>query len=60
LENDAVVGRLLKKYKNFVCIDKPDFSVGEETQFGKMILPDRDNNLGPMFVARFKKNDISI
>jgi 16S rRNA (cytosine1407-C5)-methyltransferase len=55
LENDFVIGRLLKKYKDFVLIDKPDFSIGEETQFGKMILPDRDKNLGPMYVARFKK-----
>jgi 16S rRNA (cytosine1407-C5)-methyltransferase len=57
LENDFVAGRLFKKYEDFVCIDKPDFSIGEETQFGKMILPDRDKNLGPMFVARFKKRE---
>jgi 16S rRNA (cytosine1407-C5)-methyltransferase len=54
-ENDAVAGRLIKKYKDAVCIDKPSFTEGEETQWGRMILPDRDNNLGPMYVARFKK-----
>jgi 16S rRNA (cytosine1407-C5)-methyltransferase len=55
LENDFVVGRLVKKYKDSVCIDKPDFTIGEETQFGKIILPDQDNNLGPMYVARVRK-----
>jgi 16S rRNA (cytosine1407-C5)-methyltransferase len=58
LENDAVVERLCKKYKENVCIDKVDFSIGEETQFGKIILPDRENNLGPMYVARFKKREL--
>jgi 16S rRNA (cytosine1407-C5)-methyltransferase len=57
LENDCVAERLIKKYKDFVSIDKPDFAAGEETQFGKIILPDRDKNLGPMYVARFKKKD---
>jgi 16S rRNA (cytosine1407-C5)-methyltransferase len=56
-ENDAVAERLIKKYKDSVCIDKPDFSAGEETQFGRIILPDHDNNLGPMYVARFRKRE---
>ncbi|MDR2901199.1 MAG: 16S rRNA methyltransferase [Treponema sp.] len=58
LENDFVTGRLIKKYKDAVCIDKPDFSAGEETQFGRMILPDHDKNLGPMYVARFIKREV--
>ncbi len=55
LENDRTAERLIKKYKDAVRVDKPDFTLGEETQFGRMILPDQDKNLGPMYVARFKK-----
>ncbi len=57
LENDRTAERLVKKYKHSVLIDKPDFTAGEETGFGRMILPDRDKNLGPMYVARFRKMD---
>ena len=57
LENDGVAGRLLKKYKNLVKMEKPGFSPGEETEWGRMILPDRDRNLGPMYIAAFQKID---
>jgi 16S rRNA (cytosine1407-C5)-methyltransferase len=54
-ENDGVVSRLLKKYKDEVLIDKPDFQEGENTAFGRIILPDVSGGMGPMYVARFKK-----
>jgi 16S rRNA (cytosine1407-C5)-methyltransferase len=54
-ENDGVVARLLKKYRDEVVQDPPDFDEGEETQFGRLILPDVSGGMGPMYVARFRK-----
>lgn len=54
-ENDEVVRRLMKKYKAQVQLYRPDFSEGEDTEFGKHILPDTSGGMGPMYVARFIK-----
>lgn len=54
-ENDGVASRLLKKYGEEAILDRPDFCEGEETETGRIILPDRENGAGPMFVARFRK-----
>lgn len=54
-ENDGVVSRLLKKYGNELIPDEVDFSEGEKTQFGRLLLPDLAGGMGPMYVARFKK-----
>jgi 16S rRNA (cytosine1407-C5)-methyltransferase len=54
-ENDGVASRLVKKYQEQVQLDEPDFSEGEKTRFGRIILPDVSGGLGPMYVARFKK-----
>jgi 16S rRNA (cytosine1407-C5)-methyltransferase len=54
-ENDGVASRLLKKYGDLAALDRPDFAEGEETETGRVILPDRENGIGPMFVARFLK-----
>jgi 16S rRNA (cytosine1407-C5)-methyltransferase len=53
-ENDGVARRLLKKYGAQAVLDPPEFSEGEKTQFGHVILPDRCG-LGPLYVARFMK-----
>jgi 16S rRNA (cytosine1407-C5)-methyltransferase len=53
-ENDDVAERLLVKYKDAVALDAPDFSEGEKTKYGRIILPD-SSGLGPMYVARFWK-----
>jgi 16S rRNA (cytosine1407-C5)-methyltransferase len=50
-----VVRRLLGKYGDQVVPDEPDFSEGEKTAFGRIILPDASGGLGPMYVARFSK-----
>jgi 16S rRNA (cytosine1407-C5)-methyltransferase len=52
-ENDGVAERLLTKYRDRVTLDPPDFSEGEQTRFGRIILPDRSGGCGPMYVARF-------
>ena len=54
-ENDGVAARLLEKYRDRVSLDEPDFPEGEKTRFGRLILPDHWEGMGPMYVARFKK-----
>jgi len=54
-ENDGISARLVAKYGRRLVMDTPDFSEGEATDYGRMILPDRDEGLGPMYVARFRK-----
>ena len=54
-ENDFPVSRLLEKYAGEIELDKPDFSVGEKTKYGWLILPDTADGMGPMYVARFTK-----
>jgi len=54
-ENDGPVSRLLEKYAAAVELDEPDFAEGEKTKYGRLILPDTSNGMGPMYVARFRK-----
>jgi 16S rRNA (cytosine1407-C5)-methyltransferase len=56
IENDSVVQKLFEKYKSKVIIDPPDFSEGEKTIYGRIVLPDNDG-IGPLYVARFIKAD---
>ena len=56
LENDGVVGRLLKKKGDEVVLDSPDeIEVGEKTEFGRQIFPDQSEGAGPIYIARLKK-----
>ena len=55
VENDGVVERLFSKYGTQVSIDLPDFEIGENTKYGRMIMPDQCDGMGPMYVARFFK-----
>ncbi|MDR2048969.1 MAG: 16S rRNA methyltransferase [Treponema sp.] len=54
-ENDGAAEKLLAKYGNRAAVDPPDFPEGEQTGFGRIILPDRSGGSGPMYVARFIK-----
>jgi 16S rRNA (cytosine1407-C5)-methyltransferase len=54
-ENDGVAARLLEKYRDRVSLDEPGFPEGEKTRFGRLILPDQWEGMGPMYVARFRK-----
>ncbi|MCL1928618.1 MAG: 16S rRNA methyltransferase [Treponema sp.] len=65
-ENDGVAGRLLNKYGNknrsgesesYCILDKPDFLEGEDTEYGRVILPDTAEGAGPLYVARFIKHE---
>ncbi|MDR1637859.1 MAG: 16S rRNA methyltransferase [Treponema sp.] len=64
-ENDGVAGRLLEKYGTLpaqttgrVRLDPPGFPEGEETRYGRIILPDLSGGMGPMYVARFRKDPV--
>jgi 16S rRNA (cytosine1407-C5)-methyltransferase len=59
-ENDGVVARLVAKYGAEVVLDKADFTEGEETRFGRLILPDEDGGLGPMYIAIVHSAGISL
>ena len=54
-ENDGVARRLPEKYGPAAELDEPDFTEGEKTPWGRIILPDQSGGAGPMYVARFKK-----
>jgi len=54
-ENDAVSGRLSQKYGKAAILDLPDFSEGEATRYGRLILPTLERNIGPMYVSRWRK-----
>ena len=53
LENDGVVGKLLAKRP--VSLFPVQTPPGEPTEYGVQIAPDRDNGMGPMYIARFTK-----
>jgi len=54
-ENDGPVSRLLEKYASAIELDEPDFASGEKTGYGRLILPDESDGMGPMYVARVRK-----
>ncbi|AEF80125.1 16S rRNA methyltransferase [Leadbettera azotonutricia] len=54
-ENDGVLARLFEKYGSEIIADDPDIAEGEKTAHGRLILPDKDNGMGPMYVARIRK-----
>jgi 16S rRNA (cytosine1407-C5)-methyltransferase len=54
-ENDGVAARLAAKYGGRARLDMPDFCEGACTEYGRIILPDADSGLGPMYIARFYK-----
>jgi len=55
IENDGPVSRLLEKYLGEIELDEPDFALGEKTRYGRLILPDEADGMGPMYVARVRK-----
>jgi 16S rRNA (cytosine1407-C5)-methyltransferase len=54
-ENDAVVSRLFAKYGEDLILDEPSFVEGEKTEYGRFMLPDACQGMGPMYVAAFLK-----
>jgi 16S rRNA C967 or C1407 C5-methylase (RsmB/RsmF family) len=54
LENDAVIARLLKKRAGEASVRPLSFALGEATEHGWMILPDR-TGYGPIYIAALEK-----
>lgn len=65
-ENDGVIKRLIKKFDDVEICDpeinndvspfcKTDFAVGEKTEYGIHVLPDKCNGNGPLFFSLFHK-----
>jgi len=55
IENDGPVSKLLEKYARAIELDELDYTEGEKTKYGRLILPDASDGMGPMYVARFRK-----
>ncbi len=56
IENDAVIARLIKKYKDKVEIISYNEAVGaEQTKYGNIFLPDKSNGAGPIYFCLAKK-----
>ncbi len=51
LENDEVIRKLLKKRGPSAMIQTESTNPGEATEFGRIILPDRNNGIGPIYYA---------
>jgi 16S rRNA (cytosine1407-C5)-methyltransferase len=54
-ENDGPASQLMKKYSKLIELDEPDFKEGVKTDYGRLILPDESDGMGPMYRARFRK-----
>ncbi len=53
-ENDLIVERLMKKRKGRFVTEPALFDRGEETRYGRHILPDRDRT-GPIYYCRIRR-----
>jgi 16S rRNA C967 or C1407 C5-methylase (RsmB/RsmF family) len=54
-ENDDVLDKLFTKYPGAAELLPPALDEGNATPYGRLILPDSDGGMGPMFIARFRK-----
>jgi len=53
-ENDGVIGRLLKKDRHGVVVSPVEAPLGEPTEYGWQIHPDR-HGAGPIYISRLTK-----
>lgn len=56
-EDEKVIEKLLKRKENQVEIIDFELEHSEEREFGKIILPDTSNNLGPLYACLIRKKD---
>lgn len=54
LENDGVIGKIQKSRKGAVRVIETTAALGERTEFGRLILPDRGGH-GPIYYAVLQK-----
>ena len=55
LENDGIIRKMLKKRKGLFEVIPSDVPEGENTDFGKLILPDKDG-WGPLYFCLLRKS----
>jgi 5-methylcytosine rRNA methyltransferase NSUN4 len=55
-ENDLIIERLMKKRKGRFTVEPTLLSKGEETRYGRHILPDRDG-AGPIYYCRIRREE---
>lgn len=56
LENDGVIQKLLKSRKDQFALQKSTRQMGEPTEHGQIILPDKNHGHGPIYYAILEKN----
>lgn len=54
-ENDKVIDKLHKKKSGQFKILPINFTIGEDTKYGKIILPDTNNGMGPLYCVKLMK-----
>jgi 16S rRNA C967 or C1407 C5-methylase (RsmB/RsmF family) len=55
LENDGVINKLLKSRKDQFEIQRSPRSLGEDTEHGRLILPDQSDGFGPIYYCILQK-----
>ncbi len=55
LENDKIIQKLLKRKAGLVRVVQPENGIGEKTEAGKIILPDRSEGAGPAYFSLVQK-----
>lgn len=56
-ENEAIIDKLLSRHNDEIEIIKPPCNRGEELKYGRIILPDKNDGIGPMYFALIKKKE---
>ena len=51
IENDDIVARLERKRPGRIIVAKTEQTLGEATKYGRMILPDRYDGMGPIYYS---------
>lgn len=54
-ENDDVIAKLLKRQASECRLLQPGGTIGEATEYGRIILPDNANGMGPIYYAAVTK-----
>ncbi len=53
-ENDEVVRKLVQKYGDQVKVSAVELPIGEATEFGHLVLPDKSNH-GPLYISLIER-----
>jgi 16S rRNA C967 or C1407 C5-methylase (RsmB/RsmF family) len=58
LENDEVIARFLERKPGQLVVENISSELGESTQFGRQILPDKCAGQGPMYYASLRRTEV--